>query len=529
MFLAKLNDRIDKILGDRRQAVLFVVLTMLICLSLATIPELLIFNKILPHRGEFYFSWTRFVSIAIVFFVATLLAKYHRYFLAHLEYAFLVIAISMGILFVLVLPKTVHVSQDDQIHLQHAYALLSSSEVKWSKAFRMLELSSTSVEGLSFAEIDKFYDQLNTAHKETQDQRADFGDNSLLFSRLVYLPYFIGFKVSEFLHLNFTSMITVAKLCNLLCYVFILFFAIKISTHAKKIFFILGLLLSNLFYASQFSYDPATTASIMLAIALFLRMLELQYIPPRYIVIFVLAVVWASLPKAIYCPILLLLLFVPRRKFGSQKRALACKVTIISMTILLASTFILPMLSGSMAGDFRGGDTSVSQQILYILHNPLRSLATFAKFTTNNLPELIMVQPISVGIYLPYLYTSYVLPIINLMYIIILGYVTFTSRKSSKAYTRPVRIASLLIYVVVVYSAIGAMYLSFTPVGADTIEGFQERYLLPILPLALILLVPMTKLPAKLSEETSNFAILAVPFLSLVLFLGCFILKMSTL
>lgn len=521
MVLKNLNHQVDK------KLVCFISLSTVACIGIAIVAEFLVFNKLIPHRGDFYFSWSRFLSIAVICLLAVLLVKFHHYFLKHLEHAFLIIAIPMGILFIFVLPKTVHVSYDDQIHLRQAYVLFSKSDVKWSKAFRMLESSTTKVDDLTFAEIDAVYDQLNAAHEETKDQQANFGDNSLSFTRLVYLPYFVGFKVSEFLHLNFTTMITVAKFCNFFCYVFLLFFAIKVSTHTKKIFFVLAVFLSNIFYASQFSYDPTITASIMLAIALFLRMLELDNIPPRYIIAFALASAWGSLPKAIYCPVLLLLLFVPNKNFGDRRRAVACKIAVVILTILLASTFVLPMLSGGMGADFRGGDTSVGRQIAYILQNPLHFLVTFGKFTVNNLPGLILAQPTSVGIYLPYNYTHYVLPLINLAYVVLLGYVIFTSCKSSKVYTWPVRIAILLVYLLIVYSAIGAMYLSFTPVGANTIEGFQERYLLPILPLALIFLVPTTNSNVKIRAEKTNFAILAVPFLSLAVFLLCFILRVS--
>lgn len=527
MTLRKYASKIKGKLDAHKNQVCFIIVSAFLCATVAALIEYILFNKILPHGDRFYFAWNRFISIAVMAMVAVLLVRFRQYFLNNLEKAFLVISIPMGMLFILVLPRTVYVSQDDQIHLQRAVTLLSSSDVPWSKAFRTLELMSTDVDGLNFSEIDKLYSDLDTIHEESKDQKANFGNNSLSFSRLLYLPYFIGFKISSFLRLNFTSMIAVAKLCNFLCYTIILYFAIKISSYAKKIFFVLALFLSNIFYASQFSSDPTITASLMLAIALFLRMLEMQYIPPRYIIIFALAVTWASLPKAIYCPILLLLLLIPSQKFGDRKRAIACKATMCSLMVLLAATFVLPMLSGGMTGDFRGGDTSVSQQIIHIIQHPLHFITTFSKFTIRNLPGLIMSQPTSVGIYLPLRYTQYVLSFINLMYMVLLGYVIFTSRKSAKIYTGWMRMAILAMYLIVVYSAIGALYLSFTPVGAGTVEGFQDRYLLPVLPLALVLLVPTTKVANKKREEKLYFAIIAVPFLSLAIFLSCFILRTS--
>ena len=37
---------------------------------------------------------------------------------------------------------------------------------------------------------------------------------------------------------------------------------------------------------------------------------------------FIISVVFACLPKAIYCPILLLLLFIPNNRFDSKKQAI---------------------------------------------------------------------------------------------------------------------------------------------------------------------------------------------------------------
>ena len=58
---------------------------------------------------------------------------------------------------------------------------------------------------------------------------------------------------------------------NLLTYLFIFGYAIKISCVGKKILTVIGLLPSSIFLATQFSYDPAVISGLTLSIVMLIN------------------------------------------------------------------------------------------------------------------------------------------------------------------------------------------------------------------------------------------------------------------
>ena len=53
------------------------------------------------------------------------------------------------------------------------------------------------------------------------------------------------------------------------------------------------------------------------------------------------------------------------------------------------------------------------------------------------------------------------------------------------------RLGVLVLLVGVTGAMFGAQYLSWTPVGGGVVEGMQGRYLLPLLPLLILVVPPM--------------------------------------
>lgn len=483
----------------------FILCSIATSLLLAVIAEFGVFNNSLVVDAPYY-SWRRYSITALLCFGFIILCKYHKYLSQNLDKAFLLICSTAGLSFIFAFPQVVHVSPDDHIHMRNAFVFLHD-EAHWSDGIKMLDAAiDTDTSGMSMSEIDEVHKKMNDAHADTRDKVMTFTDSYNWYSRLVYLPYHLGFEVSQFIGLNLTSMLIIAKLFNYICYVLLFYFAIKLSTHARKIFFAIGLISSNIFYATQFSYDPMITASIMLALALFLRMLSQEKIDSRYLFGFVLLVVWASLPKAVYCPLLLLLLILPSKKFDSRKRAIIFKMLIIILTLILLSSFVLPALTGGMTGDVRGGNTSVSGQIHFILSHPLSSIKTILGFTIMCLPSLAFGQNALVNF--PVISGSifsnqviYVTQVTYYMELILIFWAVFTTAwpKSIISHFRKVYFAT--IYVIITMAIISAMYLSFTAVGNDTVLGVQARYFIPILPLLLLLIAPTRERAVDLSPR----------------------------
>ena len=300
---------------------------------------------VIPHRNfrfknlqinnKIYINLSQIIFIALIIFGIGILIKFREYFYKNLDKAFLFIVLIIGILSIFIFPKNVYISWDDQIHLKNSYTLFSARTDNFSDSFKLIESKGKINNGVFQTREEKkeLYKYLNRIHKNTKQKKIQV-NSPMKFNKFVYLPFYLGFKISSLLGLSFIASIILAKLFNFLAYVCLVFLAIRVSTVMKRLIFVVGLIPTNIFLATQFSYDPTITAGIILGLALFIRLLEMPKVNYKYILGFVLAIIWASLPKAIYAPLLLLILFIPKDKFKDKKEALTIKAIIIFIMLL---------------------------------------------------------------------------------------------------------------------------------------------------------------------------------------------------
>lgn len=441
-------------------------------------------------NNKIYINYSRVIFIILLIFTLSILIKYSKYFTKHLEKAFLLIAIVSGFLMIFVNSKVVYVSWDDQIHIKSASSLFSTKETKSSLAMQIIQEYNLTNEGTIQSREEKlaFYKSLNKIHNKTKNRVVQLNDYASRYNRIVYIPFYLGFKLANLLNFNFIFGIILAKIFNFACYCLLMYFAIKISKHTKKMIFIISLLVSNIFLATQFSYDSIVTASITLGLAAYFRLLEMKKIDYKYILIFILSIVWGSLTKAIYCPLLLLILFIPNDKFKNKKDANKFRFMIIAITLLLMSTFVLPALFGGLGGDSRGGNTSVTKQMAFIISNPLQFVKILIKFFLKSAPDLFLGSFTLCG-------TAYVLnsDVTNFTYLISLVYILyyiFTDPIDKKILNNKTKIIMAICFIGIWLLISTAMYLDFTEIGQSIINGVQPRYFIPILLLLLMILRP---------------------------------------
>ena len=92
----------------------------------------------------------------------------------------------------------------------------------------------------------------------------------------------------------------------------------------------------------------------------------------KSVIIFVLVCLYASFPKMIYSLFILLMLFLPKEKFETKKKCYIFRTFICFIFLLCVSSFLLPTVTSSdIAGDPRGGATSVSGQLELMIKNTI--------------------------------------------------------------------------------------------------------------------------------------------------------------
>jgi len=295
---------------------------------------------------------------------------------------------------------------------------------------------------------------------------------------VAYTPAAIGIIMGKALRLSFFHTFLLSKMVILCTYVLLMYFAIKKLKNGKVLLAVIGLSTTTMFMASSMSYDFWVIGFTTLGYSFFISELQnrdkkLEY---RNIIMMNICFLLGIAPKAIYFVIMFVLLFMPVDKFKDKKQRRIYYSIIVGVAIFLMMTFLLPMLINSPGtGDSRGGsDVNSTEQIKYILSNPIEYSGTLLNFLKDYLNLDYASEFISSMAYMGYgIGTA-----ITLMLIAALMYIDRGEEKVRMPYVRASYFFSAAVCVVLVATA---LYISFTAVGADYIAGCQPRYLLPLL------------------------------------------------
>ncbi len=485
-------------------------------------------NKI-TVSNSINFNFYRIIVMTFTLFLLMILYLYRKYWFANLHRTFLLVSFVTGLLVIFVTPVSMYTSWDDQVHFSRSYTLLDGKESKWTFAGRYFNhlLIGSQDRFHSLEDIKEYKSFLNQNNTKESMIRVHNDDSSIDYNEFVYLSFGIGLKIGKILNLNFTSMIYLAKILNLLLYIMIFYFAIKIAPYGKRILFVISLFPINIYLASQFSYDSTITAGIMLGMASFLKLRSLEKVDNKYLLIFILSILWASLPKAVYSPLLLLLLLIPKEKFYNKKVSMIMKTGTVLLFLVMMSSFVLPVLLGQMSeGDARIEGTSVSGQFKHILSNPFN----YAKIL------LVSTMKYSRSMFFGYDALSRMgyltsdgmwwFDLSNFVTLFLLLYVTFTSKIDQKIMSNFLKITLIILLIIIWCLVWTSLYLSWNPVGSTVITGVQSRYFIPILFPVLLLFIPLGKKEKKNDKIMLNqFLLLVVPVLILMYNLFFIIIK----
>ena len=446
-----------------------------------------------------------FGLLAAVFISAYAIVLFRRFHSITLETLFALIAFLFGSYLCIVLPTTTGISWDDQIHFKNATQVsyiingkMTPTEVYFSEIAQrralgedVLSLSDWTgrTTELCSQELDDRYESDLAAGVVAYE-----GSDSFILTRtaLGYLPMAAGLWLGRLLHVPFSLLVVMGRLGNLFTYILLFYFAIKVTPTKKLVLLVIGLLPSNIFLASNYSYDPWIIAFVACGCALLIREAwgDSPSLNPRTIVLSLTLVSVGIMIKAVYCPILGLFFLMPRQKFSSRRQRLLYFTGIIFLGLFLLSTFATPFVSSGGEGmtDSRGGsDVSSSGQFAYILSNPIEYIELLFEFFLNE-----YLNPIRMYFILDFGYlgrfgaeaSSHVeqslIHLIQITYILLPGLLegNRASRSSASILSTLWAMFVSLLAVILVTTSI---YITITPVGADTVSFWQYRYHIPLL------------------------------------------------
>ncbi len=475
-----------------------------------TISKIYIDNKL-------YINYFRVTFMVMVFWAIFLL--YHFYKkgrgLIHLHRYFILLGLILGGTMIFLQPSATYYSWDDQIHFANVYEIMGGYH-HWTIG----ELSMVDMKAIGRDSIDSLEEQDNQKEYLNKKSETDYSTNTgrfIPYNKVAYIPSAIGYHFSKLLHLPFDICFKMGKFMNLLAYLLIIGYAIKIAKIGKRLLVVLGLIPTSLFLACQYSYDPAVISGFLLAMTCLFNWFvdKKSVVDFKNLFIFLGAILYSCFPKAVYVPFILLFLFIPTNRFQNRKQATWIKIGIASICLLMMATFVLPTVSGSaIAGDARGGDTSIAKQLQMIIQYPIG----YVQVLNDTMIKSFADRMLGESAFGSYAYIGNISHNLYLIYLILIIFVAFIDNidlKLKKIY----KYLTLFVTAGVIILIWTALYLSFTPVGSTLIDGVQARYFLPLL-LPFLLCLRMGHMKVKISDSIYNVLIMLVP--TIVIFISIY-------
>ena len=187
------------------------------------------------------------------------------------------------------------------------------------------------------------------------------------YSPIGYLPQLCGIFIGKFLSLSPLIIMYLGRFFNLVCWIFLMYWAIRITPTNRWLFLVIAMMPMNLFLASSLSIDALLNSLTLLYIAcVFHLSSKNSEIKRKWLATLWIISVAIPLIKPVYYFIIPIFLIIPKHLMDSQKRYYGyfCFIMISS----LFSTSLWHVLNRDLMVTFLPY-TSPTEQFLHVLKN----------------------------------------------------------------------------------------------------------------------------------------------------------------
>lgn len=305
----------------------------------------------------------------------------------------------------------------------------------------------------------------------------------------LYFPQAIGIFIAKFLHMDIIWLLWLGRFMNLLAYSILVAMAIKIAPKLKFFLFFIAALPISVQQAASFSPDAFINGTAILFVGYFLNLYSKREdrIPKKEILVFTFLGTIVAVSKVTNIFMMGLFLLIPSSRFEDRKKETIIKCIAIIVVIFFGGTYYLYTTNFAPNLEhlpyLEGANVNSEEQLQYILDNTRIWMQKFGFSIINRVAECT--DMLSEFGWLEYNYS-----ILSVVMIFIFGKMCF--RESGVIISRFSKFLILLMTLGIYCTTCLALYLTWTPVGADDVVGIQGRYFIPML-LLLILLFTSNK------------------------------------
>lgn len=401
-----------------------------------------------------------------------------------LEKLFVIIALPLAIVYMFVItplavPDEVHHYQSSYELSNYMMARFNDSQYGDSRDFDYHGLS-RHYNTLSGYErlVSEFFS------REQEGETIEIPRPRSLSYPLMYLPQALALVIGRLFGAGFLPLFYLGRFLNILFYCLCAYLAIKLVPKQKPLFFALSLLPMALHQAASYSYDAFVNGMILLYIALIVRAFTLESKMGLKEYLALLNVGMLIVPaKVVHGLIILLAFLIPGKRFENKKQHIMAILGLWAAALVWLLIWWLPQLirGGSVLKRNGGELYSVS----FLLHSPL----TAVDMVVNTLKDNIVFWTSSaIGYSLAGL-TLWIPQYISIVYLFLLfALAVRTENTNVKSFSSSHRALLLVIALACTLLSMIYMMITWTFTSSRLIEGFQGRYLIPVLPLVYLAL-----------------------------------------
>lgn len=405
-----------------------------------------------------------------------------------LSYLYLIIVFPLSFLFLfLQLPNQ---KPDEPHHFYRAYDVANGNIItnkdengmsKIEVPIHALELNGNTIN--TYSKLD------NSLKEKTEyDNTISVSSTAAGYNFISYLPNSLGILIGKTLNLNIDITFYLARLMSLLFSVFFGYLCLKLlnGVIGEKVFFIYLFNPVLLQQQTAISGDVLLNALSLLFICYIFRLMfsksDLKF---KDVIILIVTYAICISIKIAYFPMILLIFLIPIKKLLQVSKK---NVIPIILLILFSGVFLALSLKNM---NYKNEDIYIidgvnqNEQLINVVKNPVSYLITVSN-TLNEKGDYYISS--FAGKYLNWGDLT-VNSGVYVLFIILLFISPFLDTESKYNLPLKNKLLVLVTLFITINVLFGGVYLQWTPVNANIINGIQGRYFIPILFLPLICMI----------------------------------------
>ncbi len=361
-----------------------------------------------------------------------------------------------------------------------------------------------------FSTIDEFLEDDYTPQVSEEVNKADVPSLPAEYNFLMYTAPAIGIFIAKTLGGSIIDLYIMGRIFNLILYGILISIATKLLPYKKNVFMIIFLMPMSLLLAASYSIDGVCIGVVSIFIAYCLKLKkEKDVISLKDFLIlaglFIILLLAKSMSYLMVGVMVFMLPIIPTLK--KNKKYLPIIITVFLIACIILGTLVIYVKNTRIISDTRAnGNVSVSEQLENLLHNPIFDIRLLILHIRNTLFNFNWLTMLNDQVFFTHNATYVMLPLLLFLLYVALTEDDYNFKVKDK-------IVMILSFLLTFFMTSMVLYLSFTPVGKLSIDGYQTRYILPILSLLLFCVSNNKVKTIKSKNRNMNISIISSAFI----------------